>query len=146
LKKKFWFLPSLILAAMLWLSGCAAPTEAPNPLTGTIWRLVSYGPAAAQKPAVPNVPTRLTFGRNSQLSGTFGCNSLGWPYSIQGNRITFGALVATMMACSDPQMAQEGAVFQVLKGTAGFKLDGSRLTITAQDGNGALIFEAATGE
>ena len=48
------------------------------------------------------------------------------------------------MACPDPQMTQEGAVFQVLTNTASFKVDGSTLTITNKDM--MLVFISVAGK
>ena len=140
----------LRLAAGLLLLSLLATACAPNgdaaSLAGTSWKLVSYGSASAPQPAAPDVETNLAFGSDGKLNGSMGCNGFSGNYSVQGEKITFGPITATLMACPDPQMAQEGAAFQVLKDTANFKLDGSTLTITSADGNTALMFTAATGK
>lgn len=133
----------LFLAAALALTACAAPAPSAS-LSGTSWKLVSYGPASAQTPAAAGVDTKLTFGADGNLSGNLGCNSLGGPYTVKGDQITFGALVSTLMACPDPQMTQEAAAFQVLKDTVAFKLSASTLTITAPGNAGTLTFTAIT--
>ena len=125
------------------LCACTAPGAS---LSGTSWKLVSYGPAAAQIPAAAGVDTKLTFGTDGKVSGNMGCNSLGGDYSVSADKIVFGPLAATLMACPDPQMTQEGAAFQVLKDTVGFKLAGGTLTITSADGGSALIFVAVTAK
>ena len=51
------------------------------------------------------------------------------------------ALASTLMACSEPLMAQEGIVFQVLNGTVSFEIKGETLTIS-NDGM-VLVFTAA---
>ena len=140
MKKTFISLTWLTLAGILALSACA-PASSPA-LTGKDWKLVSYGPPSAQTPAVPNVDTKLTFNTDGNLTGTLGCNSLGGTYTVKDDKITFGPIVSTLMACADPQMKQEGTALQVLKDTAQFKLSGSTLTITSADGINVLTFSA----
>ena len=134
------FLTSLLLAGLLAVTGCVTISAAK--LSGSDWKLVSYGPPSMQTPAVPNVAAKLTFGADGSMTGTLGCNSLGGSYTVKDDKITFGSIVSTMMACADPQMKQEGAALEVLKGTVEFKLSGSTLTITSADGSGVLTFTA----
>jgi heat shock protein HslJ len=111
------------------------PTEGPsgsNPLIGA-WKLTAYGSASAPTPAVEGVDAGLTFNQDGTVSGTSGCNGLGGDYSVQGNEITFGEFVSTLMACDDPIMAQEEAAHKVMTGTATYKFEGNTLTITKDD-------------
>ena len=146
MKNATLFLMTLTLAGALVLSACAAPAATAASLSGTTWRLVSTASMGTQTPAVPNVPTKLAFAKDGTLAGNLGCNSIGGSYTVKGNQITFGQLSTTLMACPDPQMAQEANAFLVLKDTAGFKLDGSTLTITSADHGTTLTFVAAVGE
>ena len=145
MKKMYPFLTILSVALLLALSACSSNSRG---LSGTSWKLISYGPADSQTPAAPGVETSLTFRTDGKLSGHLGCNSMGGDYSTSGQNITLGAVFSTEMACPDPQMTQEGVAFQVLKSndTVGFKLDGNTLTITSSDGKNALIFTAIAGK
>ena len=145
------YLPMLVTIA-LGLSACSAqstpqgtepspnsdqrpPTEestASNPLIG-VWKLTAYGSASAPTPAVEGVDAGLTFNEDGTVSGTSGCNGLGGDYSVQGNEITFGEFVSTLMACDDPIMTQEEAAHKVMTGTATYKIEGKTLTITKDD-------------
>ena len=133
------FLLVLSTAFALALSACASNSSS---LPGTKWKLASYGPKIAQTAAASDVDTNLTIGADGKLSGNLGCNSMGGEYTISGQTITFKNVYATEMACSDPQMLQEGAAFQVLQGSATFKVDGDVLTITSTDGSNVLTFTA----
>lgn len=104
------------------------PAE-PASLIGA-WKLTAYGPADAPTPAVEDVDAGLTFKEDGTVSGSSGCNGLGGDYTVEGNRITFGEFVSTLMACDDPIMAQEEAAHTVMTGTATYKIEGDRLTIT----------------
>jgi heat shock protein HslJ len=95
--------------------------------------LVSYGSAAAPTPAVPDTEAGLTFNEDGTVTGNSGCNGLGGDYTVEGDQITFGQIVSTLIACDDPRMAQEDAVHKVLTETARYKIEGSTLTLTNND-------------
>lgn len=97
------------------------------------WKLTAYGPADAPTPAVEGVDAGLTFNQDGTITGTSGCNGLGGDYTAEGDQITFGEFVSTLMACDDPIMAQEEAAHKVMTGTANYKIEGDTLTITKDD-------------
>jgi heat shock protein HslJ len=115
----------------LALSACAAQ-ESSEALIGA-WKLTAYGPAGAPTPAVEGVDAGLTFNEDGTVSGTSGCNGLGGDYTVEGNQITFGEFVSTLMACDEPIMQQEEAAHKVMTGTATYKIEGNTLTITNND-------------
>ena len=137
-------------AFLLVLSSCAP--NAPNNiegLGGTSWQLVSYGPVSAQQPAAPGVETSLVFGADGKVSGTLGCNGLSGDYNVSGEKVTFGALIVTKMACEEPQMTQENTALQVLTGTTSFVItgdDNKMLVITSADGRNSLTLAEITGQ
>jgi heat shock protein HslJ len=133
---------SFIVPAVL--SACSSNVDG---LGGTNWKLSSYGPSSAQQPAVPDVETNLSFGMDGKMTGKLGCNSIGGNYSTSGQQINFTSVIATKMACDEPQMTQENTALQVLNGTVSFVLAGQAadtLIITSSDGNNSLTFVQAT--
>ena len=151
MKKTNLLLTILSLAVLAVLSACsdqsvaAVPSSGLQPLGGTSWKLVSYGPASAVSPAVAGVETNLTFGPGGQLSGQLGCNSMGGEYTVSGQTVTFTSIYATEMACDEPRMMQEGVALQVLSGTVSFVLSGQagdNLILTSADGKNTLTFTA----
>ena len=135
--KRYLLVPLLICLA---ISACASK-ENGRSLVGS-WRLTAYGPVDSPTPAVPEVDATLTFGEDGTLTGTTGCNQLGGDYTVEGDQITFGPIVSTLIACPDLQMAQEDAIHQVLMDTASFNIEGDTLTIIKNDA--VLVFEALT--
>jgi len=126
-----------LLVASLVLSGCASQGKS---LEGS-WTLTSYGPGASPIPSVADSQASITFNNDGTISGNSGCNSFGGEYKVDGDQVTFNALVSTLMACSEPLMAQEGIVYQVLNGTASYEIKGEILTIS---NNGmVLVYTAA---
>jgi uncharacterized lipoprotein YbaY/heat shock protein HslJ len=113
------------------------------PLAGTSWRLESYGPVNAQMAAVADKPATLTFDVNGKAGGSTSCNGFGGSYSISGDKITFGTLIGTLIACEDPLGPQDRAVLATLKGTTRYELAGGALRIFSEDGGQMLEYRAA---
>ena len=121
----------ILFALTLAISACAAEDPAER-LIGT-WTLTSYGPADAPVPAVEDSGAQLIFNDDGTLGGNSGCNGFGGDYTVEGDQITFGEIVSTLMACEDQRMDQEEAVHRVLTDTATFEIDGNTLTLTNND-------------
>ncbi len=136
----------MLLLVSLAVSACGAEPEpgAPQDSSSLIgaWRLTAHGPADAPVPAVEGVEAGLTFNEDGTVSGTSGCNGLGGDYSAEGNQITFGEFVSTLMACDDPIMRQEESAHKVMTGTATYTVEGDTLTITNNDT--VLVFTRGT--
>jgi heat shock protein HslJ len=128
--KRILFILPLILVAAATLAACASG----NSLAGTSWTLVSYGDAANPTAAAAGVDTSLTFNKDGTVGGNMGCNGFGGDYSVQGETITFGNLISTMMACDEPRMSQENTTFSVMNGDVAYTIEGSTLTLTTADG------------
>ena len=130
----------LILLASLLFSACAPQS---NSLGGS-WILAAYGPQGSTTPAVADGQAAITFNEDGSLNGKSGCNSFGGEFKLDGDQISFNGLVSTLIACEEPLMSQEGAMFKVLNGTATHRIDGDTLTIT---NNGSeLVFTRANGQ
>ena len=132
----------ILMTASLALSACSV-AGTPAALSGTTWKLVSYGPATAPTPAVSGVDTHLTFDEQRRLQGNMGCNTFGGDFKLTGNQMLFGTMMSTMMACQGPVMDQEQAVLQVFNKSARFEISANRLTITSNDGSSTLTFAQA---
>ena len=126
----------------LALSACASGLNSPS-ILGT-WKLTAYGPADSPTPAVPDAEASLAFNSDGTVTGNGGCNGLGGDYKVNGDQITFGPIMSTLMACDGPRMEQEDAVHQVMTETANFQIGGNTLTITNQDL--VLIFSLVAAE
>ena len=110
-------------------------------LAGTAWTLVSFGPAGAEEPVVPGSEVTLTFDAAGQAGGSGGCNSYGGSYQTDGDNITFGEIVSTLMACTDDALNEQESRFLAALGSAStFALEGDNLTIGYDGGQGVLNF------
>jgi heat shock protein HslJ len=141
---KFLFVLSLLVPLALILTTCGSPAP---PLTGTTWQLTSYGSLSTQKPVVAEEGF-ITFGKDGKFTGIGACNRFEGDYEVKNNQIILSSIVWDVggnVFCPEPQMSQESGVYEVLKGTVGFKVEGKTLTITSPlsetDGL-VLVFEA----
>jgi len=144
MNKLFWVLDWIVLAALV-LAACGSP--APS-LTGTTWKLTSYGRVDALSPVVDDSQGTITFDTAGKLTGIGACNQFEGNYEVKGNQIVLSPLtwdVGGNKFCPEPQMSQESGVWEVLKGTVDFKIKGNTLTITrplTETDALVLVFEA----
>lgn len=135
MKKNFLFTVTLLALSGLMLAACTGGSAAASP-SGE-WILVSYGDASSPTTALSNVDTSVNFNEDGTFGGNVGCNSFGADYKVDGDHITFGSIVSTMMFCEETS-TQESAVLSILTDkTLSYQFNGNQLTLTSQDG--ALI-------
>ena len=138
MKKLYVYLISLFVLSGMLLAACSG--GASDSLTGT-WRLVSYGSPANPTPAAPEVDTSITFTEDGKVEGNVGCNGFGGDYTVEGNTITFGPIVSTLMFCEGPVGDQETTTLNVLFETVSFVMEGDALTITSADDSESIVLE-----
>ena len=132
----------ILFMVCLAITACSSGSKSAS-IVGT-WKLTAYGPANSPTPAVSDVDASITFDVNGTLNGNGGCNSMSGDYKVDGNQITFGPIMSTLMGCDEPRMTQEGTVHQVLTDTASFKIDDNTLTILNKDM--VLVFSLVAAE
>ena len=131
-------LPALIMLTLAMVIFNAFSTTNTS-LTGE-WKLVSYGDVAAPTPALPGVDTSISF-EEGQFGGTVGCNSFGGDYTLNGDQMSIGSVISTMMFC-DQTSAQESAVLAILSDkTMTVTYSGNLLTLSSEDGKSVVILE-----
>lgn len=85
-------------------------------------------------------PLVLNFSNDNRLSISTSCNTMAGTWKAEGNLITTGTMMSTMMACPDNYMKQEGIAGQIFdSGKTAFKLNlndvnAPTLTLIAKDG------------
>ena len=136
MKKLHLYLITMFLVSGVMLAACSG--GASDSLTGT-WRLVSYGSPANPTPAAPDIDTSITFTEDGKVEGNVGCNGFGGDYTVEGNTITFGPIVSTLMFCEGPVGDQETTTLNVLFETVTFVMEGDTLTITSVDGSEVIV-------
>lgn len=98
------------LAGFFLISSCSnnKPTNLPGfgenkPLEGTYWMLTELNGQPVAAPKDGGKPSFIYFNaERKRVAASGGCNVLGGSYElIDGNRIKFGQIMSTMMACPD---------------------------------------------
>ncbi len=108
----------------------ATATPAGAELVGTAWRLVEYGPAEASVAAMTEPAVTATFETDGRFGGSGGCNSYGGTWTLDGQSLTLGEVVSTLMACADnAAMQQETAYFAALRSVTTSQVAGDELTL-----------------
>jgi heat shock protein HslJ len=107
---------------------------APQPLTGIDWRVdsLTVGDTTRHAPA----SARLRIDENGKAAGNLGCNQFSARATVHGDRITFGDLRTTRMACAPDRMDFERALARALTtGTLVAETQHAKLTLTDGDGD-----------
>jgi heat shock protein HslJ len=112
-----------------------------RPLEGTYWRAIEL----AGKPTPPPDPNReahLQF-QSGRVSGSDGCNRLTGSYQLNGDRVTFGQMAETRMACLNPT-GTEGPFRDALKNATRLTIVGDRLELFDAAGTRLAAFVAGS--
>lgn len=81
----------------------------------------------------PGAALRIEF-RDGQVSFSGGCNGHSGAATFDGDQLTVGPMMATMMACDQPLMEQDATVAALLNAGVTVQLDGDNLALTGADG------------
>jgi heat shock protein HslJ len=111
-----------------------------RPLEGTYWRAIEL----AGKPTPAQDPKReahLQFQAEGRVSGSDGCNRITGSFELLGDRVTFGQMVGTQMACLKPS-GTEQPFRDALKSAARLTIVGDRLDLFDAKGTRVASFTA----
>ncbi len=105
-----------------------------SPLDGPTWVLVSHGDPMSPTLTVSGTRVTATFA-GGRMSGNGGCNTYGGDFTVDGDSLTIGPAVSTMMFCEPAElMEQEQAYLALINTAASFTVSDEALTITTTDG------------
>lgn len=87
------------------------------------------------------VRTTMEIGKDGSIGGKGGCNGYGGKATVSGERMKFGPLVSTQMACAPAVMRQEGAFHEALREVRRWRLDptGRKLALLDQAGKPLVV-------
>jgi heat shock protein HslJ len=120
----------IMISSFCMLMACTpkpAVTSSKPALEGTYWVLTELQGKAVTPPAAGQKPYFIYFSKNkSRVSLSGGCNVMGGSYELrEGNRITFGNMMSTMMAC--PDMTVEEALRKMPEAVDNYAILGDEL-------------------
>ncbi|MFI9245846.1 META domain-containing protein [Streptomyces sp. NPDC053086] len=122
--------------------GDSGAVSVQQPVTGIDWRVdsLTVGGTTRQAPAT----ARLRIDEDGKAAGNLGCNQFSARATVNGDRITFGNLRTTRMACEKTRMDFERALARALTtGTLVAKADDAKLTLTDGDGDRVQLSRGA---
>lgn len=102
-------------------------------MTNMYWKLVELDGQPAIAGAQPEPHLRVAVDGSSVLGST-GCNSFRGRLELARERVKFGPLATTLMACLDPQLgSQEQRLLRALEAANRAAVSGDSLTLYAKD-------------
>ncbi|MGW1001396.1 META domain-containing protein [Streptomyces sp. NPDC002520] len=116
--------------------------SARQPVTGIDWRVdgLTAGGESLHAPATAH----LRIDEDGKAGGNLGCNHFSASATVHGDRITFGNVRTTRMACAEPRMTFERTLARTLTtGTLTARTDDGRLTLTNGDGDRVQLSRSA---
>ncbi|UCB54220.1 MAG: META domain-containing protein [Thiotrichales bacterium] len=119
-----------ILSFIFFVAGCAYTGQSDDkPLLDTRWNLSEMF-HQQMKYTGTKIP-HLQF-EAERVTGNDGCNNFFGPYKLEGDRLSFGLLASTRMACPDIQ-GFEIIFNKMLITVTQFRITGDRLDLYAGD-------------
>jgi copper homeostasis protein (lipoprotein) len=130
--------PTLVVERLIgiWPGETCGARFSTEPLENTYWKLTRLGNApvhVAERQREPFIVLNTAM-RRAQGSG--GCNRLAGSYTVAGDRLSFGGMVGTRMACSEGKET-EAAFLQALARAERHRLTRHHLELL--DATGALV-------
>jgi len=126
-----------VAAVGLLLAGCAiSNAQAPQPmLEDSAWLAEDINGAGV----IDMLQSTLKFDINLNVSGHGGCNRYFGTATVNENKIDFGALGSTRMACSQAIMDQEQRLFTALDAAETWQIDAEKGLLFMRNEEGRIV-------
>jgi len=120
------FFALLLFISVSVLAGCSSSGNSSDnkPLTGTEWVLFEMDGNKYEPAAGKNVTMKFE-GTEQNVNGKAPCNTYGGPYIKSSNKLYFGGLFSTEMACDELKSEQE--YFKILGKVFSYRISGDKL-------------------
>jgi polar amino acid transport system substrate-binding protein len=130
-----------VVLAVVWFINRGGDETPADPLAGTKWQVQSYYNAAEAGGMASVVGgTQLTAEfADGVVSGSAGCNTYHADYTVDGDSLSIGEAVSTMMFC-EGIMDQEAAFLAAMQSASSFKLGTGQLQILDDQGQVVVDF------
>lgn len=124
-----------LLAASILAMASAAFAASPMGPSGK-WRIVAVSGVDGLEPARTHAEVT-----QERFASTIGCNRIAGKSTFSGNKLTFGPMMATRMACPPPLDEVERAYLAALQNVRGFRFEGANLVFLGEDGAPLVTLE-----
>ena len=116
----------LLVFGTVALAACSGRSGS---LEDTLWQMMSYRDTGGEMiQTLPDIKTTAEF-KDGSISGKAACNTYNGSYQVNGDRISLGPLMSTMMACEPAAMDQETGYLTALDSADIFEVKGETLKI-----------------
>jgi heat shock protein HslJ len=120
-----WF----VIPVLTVLTACAMPgAPAPAPLVGSEWRLEDLG----GRGVLDRVEATLVFPEAGRVAGNSSCNRFFGSYTLMQDRVAFGQLGGTRMACPEAVSEQETRYLDALQKAQRLEVQGKTMLMHVQ--------------
>ena len=117
--------------------------EQPEALVGITWRIDGLIDGEVASSTIAGTQPFILLDPDGSASGDGSCNRFGAPYTLEGERLSFGPIEATRMACTEAGvMEQEAAILRALSSTTSFAIQGQVLSLLDDGGRVVLTLVA----
>ena len=135
------FAAAVLLGTM---TACGGSQQKALPLEGTQWKLARMEAIPAKAVAAePDFFTLEFNAADTMVAGRTNCNRFFGKYELKGQKLSFGNLGMTRMAC--PDMQYEDAFVKMLDEVDRFEIKGAELTLF-DDHKALAVFKAVEKE
>lgn len=142
----YFFQDGDLYVDLMFDSGTMKFSPQSTALADTSWTVIGYNNGRGGVVSVI-IGTELTaaFGADGTVTGSAGCNNYSAGYEIDGDAISIGLPIATMMACAEPEgiMEQEQEYLTALGTAATYQIQGDFMEMRTAEGSIAATFEPA---
>ena len=128
-------------AAAVAKSPPASPGTSGPTLEGTGWALQQLA-VDTTLTDVPSDVAATLFLQDGQASGDAGCNTFSGDYTIDGDALTFGPMMSTMMICEGEKASTEAAYLAGFPLVASYSVDVDALSLLDGAGDPVMTFAA----
>lgn len=134
--------PTLIVEKFISIvaEGCSGPASTAQ-LENTYWKLMAIRDTMVETPEGAREIHLVLNSQESRVKGFGGCNGFSGGYELNGDKIKFGNIAATMMACAGG-MDTERKVHEMLPKVTGWKISGETLQLSDEKGVVLATFES----
>jgi heat shock protein HslJ len=115
------------------MNGCAG--EPMDLLTGDEWAVEDIGGAGV----IDIARTSMQFGEDGRVTGSGACNRYGASYTLTGEGLSIGPVMATKRGCVEAVMDQEDRFFTALDAVDRFEIDATGALVLFGGGEQLLL-------
>jgi copper homeostasis protein (lipoprotein) len=135
--------PTLVVERFtgIWPGETCGARFATEPLENTYWKLTRLGDAPVTVASQQREPHFILNAETRRVGGSGGCNRLVGSYEVHGDRLTFGQMAGTMMACPEGNDTEQ-AFLETLRHVHTWKIVRQHLELFDAAGTLVARFEA----